>query len=131
MSNKQIWVIDDDEIFHLIINSNLNSLHLKDFTIRFFESGSLAINELKQKQNFPGLIFLDIYMPLLDGWGVLSDLQKIKSPATKTRVCIVTSSIDRSDKQKAFTYEEVIEFLIKPVRKEELFRVIQDTFDFV
>ncbi|UPT67141.1 MAG: response regulator [Sphingobacteriales bacterium JAD_PAG50586_3] len=59
------------------------------------------------------LIFLDINMPVLDGWGFLDAIQEYDI-AARCYIIMVTSSIDNYDKQKAEEYTQVIGFLRSP-----------------
>lgn len=59
------------------------------------------------------LLFLDINMPGLSGWDVLDTLEELKFPAN-LKVIIITSSIERSDKEKAKKYDSIIDFWVKP-----------------
>lgn len=117
-----ICIIDDDPIF---VFGMKKLLEMQDIAEMFliYENGRVAIEQLKKRfQNqeiMPELIFLDINMPVFDGWSFLSEsanLEVIKN----IRIYMVTSSIDPADIERVQKYTQVKTCLIKPVRKAEL-----------
>jgi CheY-like chemotaxis protein len=68
------------------------------------------------KSNYPNLIFLDLNMPIMNGWEFLDEFVKtyyVQFP--KTKVVILTSSIDPKDEERASEYSIAIDFLSKPL----------------
>lgn len=123
---KGIYIVDDDPITIFGINRMLKSVVSCD-NISTYENGKLAIEGikklLKDKKDIPEIIFLDINMPIMDGWQFLEEF--ISLPVkTIVKINIITSSIDPLDLQKCTTFkymtQHVIEFRNKPVRKEEI-----------
>lgn len=79
------------------------------------------INNITSEDNKPQLIFLDLNMPVMGGWEFLnlfndSNYYKLN----KTKVIILTSTIDPEDIKKSKSYPNVIEFLSKPITVEML-----------
>jgi CheY-like chemotaxis protein len=69
----------------------------------------------------PQLIFLDLNMPVMDGWEFLdSFITSAYSEFHDTKVIILSSTIDPEDIEKSKHYPMVIDFLSKPISKEML-----------
>lgn len=125
MKFNDVFVVDDDKVFHFIIKKLLANNHI-DVVPNFFENGLTAINKLKSKidndEMPPDLILLDINMPILDGWQFLEEFKAIKEKLKRDIVIyIVSSSDDKADKNKAKAFEEeVTDYYLKPMTAEDL-----------
>ncbi|WP_298322913.1 response regulator [uncultured Dokdonia sp.] len=117
-------IIDDDPIFvfgaqRLMKMSNF----CKGFLI--FHDGEQALNHLAPvlrgtvESAIPDVILLDINMPILDGWQFLDGIITIEV-IKKITIFIVTSSIDPRDKEKAKSYSNVKNFVVKPITQDKL-----------
>ena len=126
---NSIFIVDDDTITIYGIKKILNSVATcKD--IFEFKNGQVAIDCIKEmiieKSELPDLIFLDINMPIMDGWEFLEEF--IKLPINKkVNINIVTSSIDQFDMDKAenfrsLTHHNVI-YNSKPIRRSEIEKI--------
>lgn len=128
-----IFIIDDDPI----TTFGLKKILTRDIccTLQNFANGERAIAEIKQIMfaggDLPDCIFLDINMPVMDGWEFLEEYLKISSPKN-TLINILTSSIDPADSDKFQQFKakthHVMRYMSKPVLKiaqEDL--VIEDT----
>src|SRR5690606_6363949 len=116
----RVLVIDDDEIFNLMTKIILRDLGISASPTCFI-CGQEALDDIKQHQGegVSHLLFLDINMPAMNGWEVLDHLQSLPSRAN-IHVVILTSSIDRSDKEIALKYPLVIVFMTKPLKRDSL-----------
>ena len=68
------------------------------------------------------VVLLDINLPGRSGWEFMELAARVEL-AVPLHVVLVTSSIHSADKEKAKHYEQVIAFLEKPVREEDLQRL--------
>ncbi|GAB3170503.1 hypothetical protein GCM10027291_22230 [Telluribacter humicola] len=69
----------------------------------------------------PDLIFLDINMPIMNGWDFLDEYSaRFEYLFPDTKICMLTSSVDPMDKLQAFYYSSVITFISKPLFKAEV-----------
>jgi CheY-like chemotaxis protein len=124
-----ICIIDDDPITVFGIKKMLNSMEITD-VIKTYVNGKEAIDDmiamLEKKDQIPEVIFLDINMPIMDGWQFLEKF--IELPVDKKiRINIVTSSIDPYDRQQWENYksktEHIIDFINKPIRKGDIIEI--------
>ncbi len=124
-------IIDDDEIFRISTRLLLKSLN-KDYEILEFENGKEAIQFLAEAQEespnkVPRVIFLDLNMPVMDGWGFLENYVKLNKPVKeKSEIIIVTSSVDDEDKRRAAELSAISDYWVKPVSREGLKNLIEE-----
>lgn len=60
------------------------------------------------------VVLLDLNMPVMNGWEFLDGLERMEI-SSRTKVIIVTSSIDPADQKKAELYPTVHYYLAKPL----------------
>ncbi len=85
--------------------------------LKYFDALLLANNYSIK----PPLIFLDLNMPIIDGWEFLDHFNTLKySVFHQIKVIILSSTIDPEDLKKSKKYPMVIDFLSKPITKEML-----------
>jgi CheY-like chemotaxis protein len=111
------YIIDDDPVFVLLFKKILLKLG-KFETILNYENGQIALDDLIEKENnnepMPNIIFLDINMPVLDGWEFLKALEKYNFK-DKLNIYMVSSSIDSTEINKSKKHKYVKNFISKPI----------------
>jgi CheY-like chemotaxis protein len=114
-----IFLVDDDPINNLINKRLLVKLGIKALILEFQE-GIEAISLLeKSDPKKSTLIFLDINMPIMNGWEFLSVYQE-KFPHRNDEIIILSSSIDYQDRLKAQDYKVVSGYLEKPLTMDKI-----------
>ena len=115
-AKNNIFLIDDDQTANFI-----NEMQIKrfsnNFNIQTFTNAKNALEILKNDPDIPEFIFLDINMPEMDGWEFIQKFQELN---LASKIILVTSSLDPSDKVKAKSIEGVISFIEKPMVKKDL-----------
>jgi len=119
---KSILVVDDDKICNFLTVNALKKAGIEG-DIEVVINGLEAINKLKELSDFPDLILLDINMPIMDGLDFLKNY-KVEGFEGKTKIAMYTSSIREADKQVAFQYKDVFDFINKPLTHEKLIDLI-------
>ncbi|MDT0646964.1 response regulator [Zunongwangia sp. F260] len=113
---KKICVIDDDEIYQMIMKRVIGKADVFAKRQSFCNAQDALESFENLAHSLPDLILLDINMPGIDGWQFIEEMREKRSGFEKeTRIFIVTSSIAHSDYTKAKSYPEVCGFLSKPV----------------
>lgn len=118
---KSIAVVDDDEIYKIIIEKMISSSELFD-KVYLFDDSRNALEVLSNGDiSTPEIILLDLNMPHLDGWEFLDHLKEQKPEVySESEIYIVTSSISQSDQDRANSYEEIKGFISKPITSKFL-----------
>ena len=124
-----ICIIDDDDIFRYTMKRHLGTLKIPQ-KILAFPDGEQAINfmvdNVGNSQTLPDIIFLDINMPIMDGFQFMEEYVKLKPRVgKKITVYMISSSVNPTDLEKAKGITEISDYLIKPIEPEKLGELIQ------
>ncbi len=119
-----IFLVDDDPINNLINKRLLGKVGISDQIIEFLE-GEEALTQIEiLPSEHQVLIFLDINMPVLNGWEFLEKYIQI-FPNRQDKIVILSSSIDYQDRQKAREYQIVSGFLEKPLTLDKIYSQLE------
>tara|TARA_Y100000782_G_C10188796_1_gene268910 strand:+ start:13269 stop:13682 length:414 start_codon:yes stop_codon:yes gene_type:complete len=124
IEKKNFWVIDDDPVFQMIIQKLLMRIDFcgnVETSKNGMEAAAKMLEALESESSLPDFIFLDINMPIMDGWQFLERFtEPLKESQRIPAIFIVTSSIDESDREKAKSHPLVQGYITKPVKLEFL-----------
>jgi len=112
---------DSDNFLHEIVITDLNCAE----KISAFSNGKEAIdylNELnKQGASFPQFIFLDVNMPIMNGWEFLEAYGKLDILENQpVMVLMLTTPLPQDQLDKANEIGNINEFLEKPLNVSSL-----------
>lgn len=133
-SQYNICLIDDDKIYQFTAKKIIESTNFTQGLMSFL-NGQEALDSFNFHQNdiskLPDIIFLDINMPVKDGWQFLEEF-KLMAPNIGKKIVIfmVSSSVDDYDIKKSKEYEVVTDYIIKPINKDRFIELITSAFNY-
>ena len=121
-------IIDDDPIFVYSTKRIMKEVNFSE-NIIVYTNGQDAIDGLNDMINngdkMPSVIFLDLNMPIMNGWDFLEDFVQIPhNNREEVLIYIISSSIDPRDLEQIKSYEVVNNYILKPVVREDLHTVL-------
>jgi len=120
-----VCIIDDDPMF---IEGAKTIMDMSGFSNDYvvYYNGDDALKVLTEKINnqekLPDIIFLDLNMPIMDGWQFLSAFSEMALNKC-IPIYVVSSSIDKNDISKALSYKCVIDYIEKPISFEMIEKI--------
>lgn len=126
-------IVDDDSIYRFTMVKALESTKLP-MEIMAFSDGEEAINfmldNLDQDSVFPDVIFLDIDMPIMDGFQFMEEYVKIKPRVgKKITIYMVSSSLDPVDIERAKKISAISDYIVKPIGLNRLKNIIEELLE--
>lgn len=112
-------LIDDNPLDNYINSKILERNNFAD-DILISQYPEDVLNSLKDGSLHPDVIFLDIRMPVCDGFQFLNEYAKIDFDKKNTKIFILSSSIDPSDLDRAANNKYVTKYITKALSSEVL-----------
>ena len=124
---RSVMLIDDNEIDNLINQKMIEAASITEH-IYVHTGAKSAVEFLKNMEKLdvadkvlPDVIFLDIDMPLMDGFQFLDEFEKLTSfTKKKCQIIMLTSSINPQDFNRSKKYVNVRLYLNKPLTHESI-----------
>jgi len=128
MKIETVCIIDDDPICVYGTKILLNHNNFVSSDIQVYEDGYEALvnltSQLNNGQRLPDIIFLDLNMPVMNGWEFLDKFEKLPF-INKPQVFIVSSHFDSKAIEKGKSYSLVRDFISKPLVDSKITALFQ------
>jgi len=124
MKLNSILVIDDSK-YDLFIATEILTDYCDVKEVVCVDSAQKGLAYLQSKENtpeeLPEYIFLDIKMPLMDGFDFLNLYNQLSDKIKNhCKIYMLSSSLDPTDIAKAKNNNDVIDFIEKPLSEEHI-----------
>ena len=106
---KKILVVDDEADIRQTIKFILKK---EGYEVTEAEDGQVCLNLLKN-QKFD-LIILDVMMPKMSGWDVLTEIFRIKKKEYKNKIIFLSVVEISKEREKILLQEGVVDYITKP-----------------
>jgi CheY-like chemotaxis protein len=127
MGAEKLFLVDDDIIFRTAAAVLIKSQGLASEVVQF-ENGLKAHDALLALENtpeeLPKIMFLDINMPVMNGWELLEELKTAPEIIrNQVQIHILTSSIAPEDMNLSKTYEFINGYIAKPLTNSDIDKI--------
>ena len=127
---EQIILVVDDEPFN---RSVLKSLIIKNFNVKVCEAknGEKAVKKIKKYINQVILVFMDILMPIMDGYQATSEIRKFTLKFKKSIPIIALTSFPAEIEKAKCLKAGMNDFMNKPITQKQLITCFEQHISFV
>ncbi|MEJ1241583.1 response regulator [Chryseolinea sp. T2] len=119
---EKTLLIDDSDI-DLFIQRRFLEVYNFSVDLYLYKSAEEALKWLETlaSEEVPDIIFLDLNMPEYDGFTFLRQFKELPAHVqSKARIVVLTSSNSSKDREQAFTFSNVIQFITKPLKQTDI-----------
>jgi len=109
-----ILVVEDNRINQKVLSHQLLNL---GYAIEVAENGAEALEKVKNRRY--DLIFMDVQMPVMDGFQATQEIRSLGEDSSSVPIVAVTANAFQSEREKCFS-SGMDDYLTKPVDKDRL-----------
>jgi two-component system nitrate/nitrite response regulator NarL len=116
-------LIDDSDIDLFIQRRFLEVYNFSDQLTQYksAEEALRWLEKLNGHEPAPDVIFLDLNMPEVDGFSFLNTFRNLpKKIVEKSKIVVLTSSNSAKDREQAFSFSNVVQFITKPLKQSDI-----------
>ncbi|MCC8409308.1 response regulator [Mucilaginibacter sp. UR6-1] len=116
-------VIDESDLDCFIAQKIIQHTY-KNSVVKLYHNPQTAFDAIRAKSvgiSLPAIIFLDLQMPIMNGFAFLDAFEKLADEITRQyKIFILSSTRNNSDISKGLSYKTVSGIIEKPLTKEKL-----------
>lgn len=131
---NSILLIDDDDVTNFYNTHIITSMGISEH-VHAELNGEEALRYLVEKSAFnadyvrPDLIFLDVNMPIMNGFEFLEEYEKLdKEDQGQFLIVMLTSSLLDVDKSRASSFGSLSDYYAKPLKQAALAEIVNKYF---
>jgi two-component system nitrate/nitrite response regulator NarL len=119
----RLAVLIDDNDIDLFVQKRFIEINRFAGQVITFRSPLEALDYLSREKDLPEIIFLDLNMPVMDGFEFLERFETLPQQTQLIKIVVLTSSSSGADRERAIRFSNVIDFISKPLGANSLERV--------
>ncbi len=126
---KTVLLLDDNGATNVIHAKFISKANCVEQILKF-QCAIKALKHLKSEApKSPDLIFVDINMPVMNGWKFLEEFEKMNSPEKKESIVVLLStSLSSNDREKASKTKSIDEVRLKPLTVKAVQEIVANFF---
>lgn len=121
-------LLDDDDINNTIARVTAELTLGKDTVCQSFTNPLQALAYLKEftprSSVVKTILLLDLNMPMMSGWEFLEYYDQLPVETHRAiELYVLTSSIDKRDRDRSYVSKNVVDFFVKPLTKDVIGKI--------
>ncbi|OKP87226.1 response regulator [Paenibacillus sp. P32E] len=120
---KKLLIIDDEKMIRQGLQAMIEREYPSCYSIALAGNGAEALALYQQERR--DIIITDIRMPVMDGITLLERLSAEAEPGREGPAVVILSGYDDFEYAKSAIRYRVKDYLLKPIRREELFGILE------
>lgn len=127
----RVALVEDNAIFCFLFKRFLEEYTAREIEVQLFSDGRKALDYFVSIRNkpssYPNLIFIDINMPIMNGWELIDTLVSEKFEFIhNSHVYIVSSSKSPLDRSNYEEYNFIKDYITKPISREGIYKILDE-----
>lgn len=116
---ERVLLVDDDMVYIMMVEF-LFKHYFAEIDFRYVHETTKIVDEIEDYA--PQLLILDVNLPILSGWEVLSDIEDMlkKKNCGKPYIAMSSSSVGLDDREKAKHAPIVDAYIEKPLNEVKI-----------
>jgi len=122
---RNLLIVDDEKNIRFGLKMMIEREFPEVYDIRMASQGEEALQLLRAQP--ADIVITDIRMPVMDGIRLIESLAELEGTGAAKPVVLILSGYEDFEYAKAAIRYQVKEYLLKPIRREELFAALRKT----